>query len=377
MLFKKNYEELVAEAINGLQTYTDITNVSIGGIARSLLEIVNKQLSDYYDVLEINHAMGFLSSAEGYFLDLLGGLLNVTRLEAAQSSASVIDENQKFYVTKGTLGDVIPTLQIEKNTTVKSSDGTIVYNVSEDITFAGSAIEVYVPITAAQGGADYNVGKSALLAHSLDVQDVYTVNTKAIVNGSDTETDDNYRYRIANATLAAEKANETAIRLAALSVDGVSDVVMRAYTRGIGSFEVLVIPTEGLADASLLGKVQSAIDKAQAYGIRGLAAAPTVVPIDIEVRIVFVKDTTEEVQDDIREEVKISIDKYAISIPVGGDYILNELRQQIMDVSPLIKDHKIHCYYFREQPHILGNVLIYDDEMFYPNPDSIEATRVV
>jgi hypothetical protein len=56
---------------------------------------------------------------------------------------------------------------------------------------------------------------------------------------------------------------------------------------------------------------------------------------------------------------------------------LNELRQQIMDVSPKIKDHVISCYYFREEPTFLGNVDIYWDEMFYPNPSSPEAIRVL
>ncbi len=55
---------------------------------------------------------------------------------------------------------------------------------------------------------------------------------------------------------------------------------------------------------------------------------------------------------------------------------MNELRQQIMDVSGLIKDHVIHCYYFREEPHMLGNITIERDEMFYPNPNSAEAIRV-
>jgi len=115
----------------------------------------------------------------------------------------------------------------------------------------------------------------------------------------------------------------------------------------------------------------------QAYGIRGTAAAPGVVPVDIEVRIVFVEGVTEGAQEGIRSRVKAAIEKYTVSIPIGGVFILNELRQQIMDVSPQIRDHTIHCYYFREQPHLLGNVSIAYDEMFYPNPDSIEAIRCI
>jgi len=377
MLFKKSLTELNEQAINDLQNNTDITNVSIGGVARSMLEVINKQLSDYYNVLDINQAMGFLSSAEGYFLDLIGDLFNMSRLQSGSATASVVDEIQRFYVTRGFLQDYIPGLQIPSGTKVTTSDNVISFTVSSDVSFDAGATEVYVPVTSDGTGTEYNVGKNALISNNLGITDVYTVNDKAIINGADTEDDNNYRYRISNATLSAEKANETAIRLAALSVDGVANVMMSKYARGMGSYDVLVVPTEGIADDTLIAEVQTAIEGVQAYGIRGTAAAPGVVPVDIEVRITFIKGVTAGEQESIRTRVKTAIERYTVSIPIGGTFILNELRQQIMDVSPKIREHTIHCYYFREQPNLLGNVTISHDEMFYPNPDSPEAIRVI
>lgn len=377
MLFKKSLTELNEQAINDLQNNTDITNMSIGGVARSMLEVVNKQLSDYYNVLDINQAMGFLSSAEGYFLDLIGDLFNMPRLQSEKATATSADKTQRFYVTRGYLGDYIPTLQILEGTKVTTSDDEISFTVTADVSFDAGATEVYVPIESDDTGVSYNVGKNALIKHNLGLVDVYTVNDKPLINGSDTEDDNNYRYRISNATLSAEKANETAIRLAALSVDGVADVHMSPYARGMGSYDILVIPTEGLADSTLIAQVQSAIEGVQAYGIRGTATAPGVVPVDIEVRVIFVNGVTNGEQESIRQRVKTAIERYTVSIPIGGTFILNELRQQIMDVSPKIRDHVITCYYFREQPHLPGNVYINYDEIFYPNPDSAEAIRCI
>lgn len=377
MLFKKTYEELVNEAINDLQYNTDITNLSIGGVARSLLEVINKQLSTYYNVLDINQSMCFLSSAKGYFLDLIGGLFNVTRNQPSGATVSSSDNVQRFYVTKGYLGDYIPALYIPGGTVVSTSDGNIQYTVTSDTSFSSGAKQVYVPIKSSNTGTSVNVGVNALIWSGISDPNVYTTNDKAIITGSDTESDDNFRYRISNTALASEKANETAIRLAALSVNGVADVVLIPYSRGIGSYDVLVIPTEGIASASLVSSVQNAIDGVQAYGMKGIAKSPTVVPVDLEVVIVFSDGTTITEQENLLEDIKVSIENYIVNIPVGGEFILNELRQQIMDVSPKIKDHTIHCYYFREQPHILGNVKIYSDEMFYPNPDSSEAIKVV
>lgn len=377
MLFKKSLTELNEQAINDLQNNTEITNMSIGGVARSMLEVINKQLSDYYNVLDINQAMGFLSSAEGYFLDLIGDLFNMPRLQSERATATAADQTQRFYVTRGVLGDYIPGLQIEAGTKVTTSDDEISFTVTADVSFDAAATEVYVPIESDETGVSYNVGKNALIKHNLGLVDVYTVNDKPLINGSDTENDNNYRYRISNATLSAEKANETAIRLAALSVDGVADVHMSPYARGMGSYDVLVIPTEGLADSTLIAQVQDAIEEVQAYGIRGTAAAPGVVPVDIEVRVIFVEGVTDGEQESIRARVKTAIERYVVSIPIGGTFILNEMRQQIMDVSPKIRDHVVVCYYFREQPHLLGNVFINHDEIFYPNPDSVEAIRCI
>lgn len=377
MLFKKSFSELVSESLKDLQENTDITNISVGGITRSLIEVINHKLAEYYDVLEINQDMCFLSTAEGYFLDLIGDLFNMSRLVANTATQTSVDEVQRFYVTSGTLTALIPGGQIVSGTTVSTSDGNITFTVSTTTSFSAGATEVFVPITASIEGTSQNVGKNALIVSSLDVANVYTVNNKPIISGSDTESDDNYRYRLANATLSAEKANKIAIRLAALGVDGVADVVMHPFSRGIGTYDVMVIPIEGLANDSLIASVQEAIDEVQAFGIKGTAVSPTVVPVDIEVRLVFVPDTTDANKGDIRALVETSIEQYIVNIIIGGTFVYNELVQQVMDVSPLIKDMRVHCYYFREKPHMLDNVEIYHDEIFYPNTNSTKAIRAV
>jgi uncharacterized phage protein gp47/JayE len=377
MLFKKSYSEIVQQSLNNLLANTDITNTSIGGITRSLIEIISKTISEYYDVLDVNMAMSFLSTSEGYYLDLIGSLFNMPRQPAVAANASVTDGVQRFYVLTGVLLDKIPSGQIPVNTGISTQDGQITYYVSSDVSFSASATSVYVPIFTKVAGERYNVAKNSLINHSLNIAGVYTTNDKAIQSGQDTESDANYKYRLMNATLSAEKANEIAIRLACLSTPGVSDCIIRPYARGIGTFDVIVIPTEGIANSTLITAVQTAIDDVKAVGITGTAIAPTIVPVDIEVKLIFVTGTTDYEKETIRSSVKSSIEKYTVNIPIGGTFVLNELRQQIMDVSPKIKDHVISCYYFREEPTFLGNVDIYWDEMFYPNPSSPEAIRVL
>lgn len=377
MLFKKTFGELVQESLVHLKSNTSITNTNIGGITRSIIEIINRNIADYYDVLDINMAMCFLSSAEGYFLDLIGYMFNVERTVSSQAAALASDNVQKFYVATGTLFDKVPSGFIPAGTTVSTESGEIVYTVATDAHFSTVDTEVYVSITSSGLGSGQNVPIGLLTASGLGIDGVFTTNEKPIVSGTDTESDTNYRYRLSNATLSLEKANEISVRLAALSVNGVSDVLIRKYARGIGTFDVMVIPSEGIATDSLVATVQSAIDAVTAIGMKGTAIKPSIVPVDIEVRIVFVDNTTEFKQSSVRSLIRTAIEKYIVNIPIGGTFVYNEMIQRIMEVDSAVKDVMVNCYYFREEPVFHGNVSIYWDEVFYPNTSSSEAIRVI
>jgi len=377
MIFRKDYAALVKKSLQNLVMRSKITNQTVGGIARSLIEVINLNISEYYDILDINTAMGFVSSAEGYFLDLIGDLFGMSRLLPKTATTSESDQTQLFYVATGTLHDKIPSDIIPQGTKVGTEDGSILFTVSGDTAFGIADTKVYVPITASDTGSQYNVGVNTLVTHSLGVSDVFTTNEKVVIGGSDTESDSNFRYRIINASLSAEKANETAIRLAALSIAGVGNVTIRPYARGIGTYDLLVIPVDGLATDIMLSDVQKSIDSVQAVGITGHAIRPDIVPVNIEVRLVFTKNTSDVDKDTIRAQVKTAIERYIVNIPIGGTFILNEMRQQIMDVSSKILDHVISCYYFRGEPTFIGNVSIYWDEIFYPDQTIPNAIRVL
>jgi uncharacterized phage protein gp47/JayE len=377
MLFKKNYGELVQNSLSYLTNNTQITNTNVGGITRSLIEIINKNIADYYDILDINMTMSFLSTAEGYYLDLIGSLFNMPRIPASAASATTTDGVQKFYVVSGVLADKVPSLTIPSGTKVMSSDGSIVYRVSAATSFLNTVTEVYVPIQSNNVGASFNVSTNVLVTHDLGVPDVFTTNIGPIVSGTDVETDNNYRYRLQNATLSAERANEISVRLAALSVDGVADVVLKPYSRGIGTFDVIVIPVSGIAGDSLVSAVQAAIDLVTAFGNKGTAIKPSVVPVNIEVALTFTSNVSDYDKSQVRALCKSAIESYIVNIPIGGEFILNEMRQRIMDVDSRIKDHVVNCYYFRGKPTFIGNVSIYWDEIFYPDPSMTQAIRVL
>ena len=83
------------------------------------------------------------------------------------------------------------------------------------------------------------------------------------------ESDGDYKYRISKQTLSLEKANETALRLSILAVEGVQDVVLQPYSHGPGTFSALLILDPDVQDSILIkAKVEASLKNTAAYGTK-------------------------------------------------------------------------------------------------------------
>lgn len=107
------------------------------------------------------------------------------------------------------------------------------------------------------------------------------------------ESDDNYRYRICNAVLDAASANETAVRLAALSATGVQDVIMRPFTHGTGSFSIYVVSENSHTPEEVLENVRAKLEETKGYGIRTEVYRPIVKEVRVSMRVVYDKRVSE------------------------------------------------------------------------------------
>jgi hypothetical protein len=132
------------------------------------------------------------------------------------------------------------------------------------------------------------------------------------------ETDGNYRYRITQQSYIAAKSNETAIRMKCLEIDGVNDVTLTPYTRGIGSFTVHVISSDIDTPDDLITKVQKVIDENQATGVRGIAAKPILVPVDIVIRLVLASGVTSQEGNSITYSIRSKIESYIKGLGMGN-----------------------------------------------------------
>ena len=149
------------------------------------------------------------------------------------------------------------------------------------------------------------------------------------------ESDDNYRYRITQQCLTLATSNETAIRLTALLVEGVRDIIVKPYSMGAGSFSVIVI-TDELQSDEIIENVKKALQDVHGYGIRYNVITPTLTYVSIKHRLYINENLSDIEKQEIRYKVQEELSNYFNNLLIGAAIILDKITQIIMNVSPEI-----------------------------------------
>lgn len=141
----------------------------------------------------------------------------------------------------------------------------------------------------------------------------------------DGDTDENYRYRIANQVFTAATANKTALRLKCLSIPRVKDVIFTEYTSGSGSFTVHVITDEIDTPDEVIKEVEEVINAYKAHGIKAIVTKPRPVAIDLEFSITLTNKGKYDSVDSITSELESKIQDYIDSIGLGASISLQKI----------------------------------------------------
>lgn len=175
------------------------------------------------------------------------------------------------------------------------------------------------------------------------------------------ETDDNYKYRIANQVYTAASCNELALKILILATEGVKSVKAIPYTLGTGSFSVYVIPQNTNELNDVIARVQSLIDRKAGYGIRAIALSPTMVPVKMTVRLITTANANIE---SLRQSTRQAIRMYIESLDMGETLVINQLEHAILSISSDIVDVEIHSLELNDRPVLINNQKLYWDEKF-------------
>ena len=159
------------------------------------------------------------------------------------------------------------------------------------------------------------------------------------------ETDDNYRYRITQQCLVLATSNETAIRLTALTVDGVKDVVLKPYSMGAGSFTVIILSDEDVTSTGILEAVRVKLLDVHGYGIRYTVVSPTLTYVSIKQRIILSDKLSDIEKQEIRYSVQLALIDYLSNLTIGEDIVLDKITRTIMNVSEdIIQEMNMEFY---------------------------------
>jgi hypothetical protein len=350
--FERSLAELNRLALEDLVEKTNISQLSPGAKARAILESVNRRLNSAYKTFDSNLAQALLSGATGPFLDLLGDVFNVQRLQQEAAITTTGEQNLNFFVLTGTFGDInsnnnilIPagTIISNEEITDDTTDATR-YLLLEDVILPATSSQVFASAEAVDTGSSFNTAIDTLQFHNFtnytDTANstLKATNSAAIVTGKDIESDTNYKFRISQQTTSSEKANLTAIRLASLSVPGVADILIDRYARGIGTFDVIIRSIAPRVSSALVRTVQTAIDEVEAIGDRGLARAPEEVGLEIRYSLLYRENLADDDKALLEVATANAVEGYVNNLAIGEDFIINEVVQRVLEIDDRIKN---------------------------------------
>lgn len=346
-LFAESKERIYGEIINELVNSTVITRSSPGSKMRALAEATSKKMGRMYSTFDLNFAQAFLGGAEGQWLNFFGDMMGVARLGEQAATVTANDRNVKFTVDIGNFGD------INSGSSITITSGTIVstetagngirYRVIVNTVLPSGDDKAYVSVQAVRTGSRENIGRNQFRFHNFtgytDVANntLKVSNDADIITGGDLETDTNYRFRIANQVLSAEQANATAVRLAALVIPGVADIVVLPFHRGIGTYDVMVQSVTPTASVDLISAVQTAVSSVTANGIVTKVRSPTELGLSVIGTLIYRRLLSPEEEVSILQSAVTNVTDYVNNLNIGEEFVVQETLERVLTTSELIK----------------------------------------
>ena len=370
MINKKSFNQIQQEAIKHLAENTGITQMGAGGAARSLVDVFSRHLADFYTRLDIDLSMAYITTATGFYLDLLGKLFGVSRRQNSETPVLAEDKVLKFYAPEGMLlSDFLPGLSIGAGTRIKTADETVIYAVSETANFLQMDDHVFVSATPVSSPVYKKAGAGTMTMHNLTETQVLVTNLSALSVGSTLESDSDYRARIATSNTARAGSNESAVRLAALGSDQVADVSISEFARGSGSFEVMVIPTGNRVPSASMDEIRGNINGVVAYGVSFDVREPDYVQLKLEMRVKFDSTVSEGNQASALRQIEADILAYIGNLRPGAELSMSRLQSVALGTSN-VTDAVVTYLCIDKKEQIVRNVRLEDDEMFIPDEDT-------
>lgn len=306
----------------GLETTSD-------SITSILSESIGSELSSLNNKVKQAFESSFFTTAVGNDLDKIGvQMYNFPRLSANTASSLSSDRNVHImlnplsgYASFAEANNGEP-IFIPKGTSITERRNTpdavnvISFVTTNDVILDTNRI-VYIGVRAVNPGSKYNIGSNIL--KELDFSDyasfrnnVLLVNNSfPILNGSDAETDQAYRYRLSLYLTSRNKVNYNSILISALNTPGVIDAKIIPGYYGIGTTGVILFGANKLADSRMISEAQSNVNT-NINNSNIIVSAGTFLYLYLTVNINSTKRFNQDEEKEILSIIKDSINSYLL-----------------------------------------------------------------
>jgi DNA-binding protein len=145
------------------------------------------------------------------------------------------------------------------------------------------------------------------------------------------ESNESFRYRIANHLRNSRTCSRTAIEAAVKGVSGVYSYYIQNLAYGAGSFVVYIQTTPSADITYVADNVSAAVKDAVADGIYFEVVTPAIIRVDIDMSVIGTSDTN------VINSMKTAVANYVASIKPGESLVVNNIILTAVQSSSLIK----------------------------------------
>ena len=157
----------------------------------------------------------------------------------------------------------------------------------------------------------------------------YMMNCTRIVD----EIDDDYKYRISKWILTTATANETAIRLAALGITDVQDIVMRKFSYGPGTYTIVILTNNVSANSTVITNVTTVVEAVNGYGINYEIVNPDMKYVSLKIKLLNQDTSSDGSNLDMSYLTMDALKIYLLSRPIGGSIIIDDITKIIKNIN--------------------------------------------
>lgn len=347
MLFVKNkVQDLRTNLISKLQERAGIDNIDNLSVAGQFVSVMAESQGNQLKEFEALLNQTNWKTATGEKLISLAALVGVYPSKPKAAEVFAYEKNLEFYTdfTFGMINNATDIL-IPKGTIVyiDANDSNVgrstQYQIIEDTNLSAANSSAFVSARCLAVGTSGNVAANTLKKHDFtNYQDsanktLKVRNNYAIINGIDTETDEQIRSLISTAWVANGSQNQSTLEHILTSFPGVKEYTIIPFYSGLGTTGIIVDPLSRHVSSNWWRQLENQIKTFASTSEIFVVQKPTYLILEVSIEITFSSSLSQAAKVLLANNIKdyIRINFHGLSI--GQSISLSNLITNIYNLN--------------------------------------------